>query len=387
MRLRHRNGDLVHVAYCTNVHPAEDLAGVLAQLRRFAGPVRRRLDLPRLGVGLWLSAGLAADLASDRRALADLRSALAEEGLEVVTLNAFPYAGFQSGPVKLRVYRPDWSEAERLRYTLDCARVLTQLLPEDVPDGSISTLPLGWRTPWFADRQALAESHLAELAEQLAKLAAETGRTIRVGMEPEPGCIVETTAQAVERLARVDRTLIGVSLDACHLAVQHEEPRSALQRLETAGLAVVKLQAAAALHAEDPADPATRAALGAFVEERFLHQVRTRLGDRVTGRDDLPEALGGRPLPATAPWRVHFHVPLHAEPEPPLRSTRDELAELLGLVFGGPAPTTRHVELETYTWSVLPDPPMDAQGLVEGLADEFDWLLDRLLACGLTVAA
>jgi hypothetical protein len=384
MRLRHPSGDVIHVAYCTNVHAAEDLDGVLAQLTQFSGPVRRRLGLPLLGVGLWLAAPLAAALAADPVGLKQLRERLAGEGLEVVTLNAFPYRGFQAERVKHAVYRPDWSEPARLEYTLDCARVLAELLPDDVTDGSISTLPLGWRSPWYADRQAMAERALAELAEGLAQLAETTGRRVRVGLEPEPGCIVETTGQAVDRLAQVDHEWIGVCVDACHLAVAHEDPAEALAVLDRGGLPVVKMQVSAALHAPDPQDPASRAALARFAEERFLHQVRTRAGDRLAGRDDLDEALTGhRPLEATAPWRVHFHVPMHAEPAAPLRSTRDELDALLGAVVGGPRPVTRHLELETYTWSVLPGRTGAAGDLVEGLAAEVDWVRGRLLAHGL----
>jgi hypothetical protein len=173
-------------------------------------------------------------------------------------------------------------------------------------------------------------------------------------------------------------------VDGCHLAVGHEDPTEALAVLDGGGLPVVKMQVSAALHAPDPQDPAARAALAGFAEERFLHQVRTRAGDRLAGRDDLDEALGGRrPLAATAPWRVHFHVPMHAEPAPPLRSTRDELDVLLGAVVGGARPVTRHLELETYTWSVLPGRTGSAGELVEGLAAEIDWVRGRLLAHGL----
>ena len=49
MRFRHPDGSTVHLAYCTNVHPAETLDGVLAQLRDHCEPVRRllALDHPR----------------------------------------------------------------------------------------------------------------------------------------------------------------------------------------------------------------------------------------------------------------------------------------------------------------------------------------------------
>jgi sugar phosphate isomerase/epimerase len=386
MRLRHRDGTTVHLAYCTNVHPAEDLDGVLDQLRRFGEPVRAALGAERLGLGLWLARDVATTLAADPAAVERLRRELARRGLEVVTLNGFPYRGFHAPRVKHAVYHPDWTQPARLAYTLDLARILAALLPDDAARGSVSTVPFAWRTPWpdECDRGAMAQ--LAELTEGLAGIAADGGRPVRVGMEPEPGCVVETTEQAVARLAGVDREWFGLCLDACHLAVGFEDPCAAVRRLAAAGLPVVKTQASAALHAEQPTDPATRAALASFTEERFLHQARERAPGRLTGRDDLPEALAGAdPLPGEGPWRVHFHVPVHAEPEPPLRSTRAELAATLGALFGGPAAVTDHVEVETYTWGVLPagSRPADDAGLVAGIAAEVAWVRDRLVAAGL----
>lgn len=392
MRLRHADGTLVHLGYGTNVHPAESLDGIVDQLRDHAGAVRARLGADVLGVGLWLPAPTARELATDPAALDRLAATLARHGLEVVTLNAFPYQGFHAPVVKRDVYAPDWSSQARLDYTLDCARVLARLLPDDAARGSISTLPLGWRTPWLADRDTAARGRLAELADGLGTVAAETGRPIRVAFEPEPGCVVETAADAAARLTGLDPDLLGVCLDTCHLATGFEEGDDALARLSDAGLPVVKLQASAALHAEDPADPATREALASYAEDRFLHQTREALPgrDRVQARDDLPDALSGRrPLPGASPWRVHFHVPLHADPTPPLRSTRDHLARSLDVLLGGESAHVDHVEVETYTWQVLPDGqrPGDAAALADGIAAEVAWVRDRLVDAGLKEVA
>ena len=389
MRFRHRDGTVVHLGYGSNVHPAESLDGIVDQLR-YAGGVRARLGSERLGVGLWVPAPAAHELATDPSALARLRAALERHGLEVVTLNAFPYEGFHAPVVKRDVYSPDWSTAARLDYTLDCARVLAGLLPDDAARGSISTLPLGWRTPWFADRDTAARERIDRLAEGLAKVATDAGRPVRVAFEPEPGCVVETVADAVHRLAGLDPEVLGVCLDTCHLATGFEDGAQALEALDVAGLPVVKVQASAALHADDPSDPATRAALAAYAEDRFLHQTRECRGPRVDGRDDLPAALGGtRPLPGQTPWRVHFHVPVHADPAPPLRSTRDQLELSLAALFGGPAARADHVEVETYTWNVLPEGerPADDAGLVAGIAAEVAWVRDRLLDLGLEEVA
>ncbi|WP_181802003.1 metabolite traffic protein EboE [Streptomyces shenzhenensis] len=383
MRLRHPDGTAVHLGYCSNVHQAEDLDGVLAQLADHAEPVRERLGVDRLGIGLWLARDVVTRLTSEPGELQRLKDELDTRGLETVTLNAFPYAGFHREVVKKDVYRPDWADEARLRHTLDCARVLAAILPDGAARGSVSTLPLAWRTPWPPDRADTARRALDRLAAGLATIESDTGRRVRVGFEPEPGCVVETTVQAVRELRGLDPERLGVCLDACHLAVQFEEPGSALRRLAEAGLPVVKLQASCAVEAADPADPTARAALRRLAEPRFLHQTRTAVRQEapdVRGVDDLPDALdGGLPTDA-GPWRVHFHAPLHADPEPPLRSTVDQLGQVLAGLFGGPSADCDHIEVETYTWSVLPEPPTDLAG---GIAGELAWARDRLTDLGL----
>ncbi|MDX3517229.1 metabolite traffic protein EboE [Streptomyces scabiei] len=383
MRLRHPDGTTVHLGYCSNVHQAEDIDGVLAQLADHAEPVRERLGADRLGIGLWLARDVVSELVAVPGEVKNLRGELAARGLETVTLNAFPYAGFHREVVKKDVYLPDWADEARLAHTLDCARVLAALLPDDAERGSVSTLPLAWRTPWPPDRADTARRALDRLTTGLAAVESDTGRRIRVGFEPEPGCVVETTAQAVRELRGLDPERLGVCLDACHLAVQFEEPGAALRRLADAGLPVVKLQASCAVEAADPADPAARAALRRLAEPRFLHQTRTAArqdSPDVRGVDDLPEALEGG-LPAdTGPWRVHFHAPLHADPEPPLRTTTDQLSGVLAGLLGGPSAHCDHIEVETYTWSVLPEPPTDLPG---GIAAELAWARDRLTGLGL----
>ncbi|MEE6274219.1 metabolite traffic protein EboE [Georgenia sp. MJ206] len=385
MRFRHGDGTVVHLAYCTNVHPAEDVDGLLDQLERFAGPVRAELDVARLGVGLWLPADAAAQLVRSAPDLARLRDGLARAGLEVVTLNAFPYASFHAPVVKHRVYRPDWTEEERLTYTLDCARVLAAILPDDAARGSISTVPLAWRTPWSAERHAQARTGLDRLAAGLADVERETGRRVRVALEPEPGCVVETAADAAQHLSGLDPDYLGVCLDMCHMATGFEDPAASLAALDGAGLEVVKSQLAAALHVAEPAAPASRAALGGFAEDRFLHQVREHDGAAVRAVDDLPEALADGGLPGERPWRVHFHVPVHAEPDAPLEGTSTYLREAARALVGGPRALTDHLEVETYTWSVLPAHlrPADDAGLVAGLAAELRWTRDLLVDLGL----
>ncbi|MDX3416139.1 metabolite traffic protein EboE [Streptomyces sp. MD20-1-1] len=385
MRFRHPDGSTVHLAYCTNVHPAETLDGVLAQLRDHCEPVRRRLGRDRLGIGLWLAKDAARALVTDPAALRNLRCELERRGLEVVTLNGFPYEGFGAEEVKYRVYKPDWADPERLEHTAALARVLAGLLPDDVTEGSISTLPLAWRTAYDDERAETARTALRTLAERLDALEELTGRSVRVALEPEPGCVVETTRDAIDPLTEVGHDRIGICVDTCHLATSFEDPGTALDDLARAGVPVVKSQLSAALHAEQPHLPEAREALAAFAEPRFLHQTRTHTAAGLRGTDDLDEALAGDALPDAGPWRSHFHVPLHAAPAAPLTSTLPVLTSVLTRLVGGPHPLTRHLEVETYTWQALP-PELRPRGraqLADGIAAELTLARDLLTDLGL----
>ncbi|MFB7323606.1 metabolite traffic protein EboE [Streptomyces sp. NPDC056190] len=385
MRFRHPDGSTVHLAYCTNVHPAETLDGVVAQLRDHCEPVRRRLGRDRLGIGLWLARDAARTLDTDPSALRALRAELDRHGLEVVTLNGFPYQGFGAEEVKYRVYKPDWADAERLEHTTALARILAGLLPDDVGEGSVSTLPLAWRTAYDDTRAEQARTALRVLAERLDALQELTGRSIRVGLEPEPGCVIETTHDAIAPLTAIARDRIGICVDTCHLATSFEDPHTALDALTAAGVPIVKSQLSAALHAEHPHLPDVREALAAFDEPRFLHQTRTVTAAGLRGTDDLGEALGGDVLPDAASWRAHFHVPLHAAPAEPLTSTLPVLKTALTRLVGGPRPLTRHLEVETYTWQALPSElrPRDRGRLADGIAAELALTRDLLTDLGL----
>ncbi|MEU0693836.1 metabolite traffic protein EboE [Streptomyces niveus] len=385
MRFRHPDGSTVHLSYCTNVHPAENLEGVLAQLRDHCEPVRKRLGRDRLGIGLWLAKGAARSLINDPAQLRGLKSELERRGLEVVTLNGFPYEGFGAEEVKYRVYKPDWADPERLAHTTDLARLLASLLPDDVTEGSVSTLPLAWRTAFDDAAARTAHAALTTLAERLDALEELTGKSIRIALEPEPGCTVETTADAIGPLTDVASARIGICVDTCHLATSFEDPATALDALAEAGVTIPKAQLSAALHAEHPHLPEVREALAAFAEPRFLHQTRTRTAAGLRGTDDLEEALAGEALPDGAPWRSHFHVPLHAPPAPPLTSTLPVLQDTLARLVGGPEPLTRHLEVETYTWQALPPElrPRSRGRLAEGIAAELTLARDLLVDLGL----
>jgi len=373
------------LSYCTNVHPGRQLAEVLSGLRQYTDPLRRAAGGP-LAAGLWLAAPVIAELRSSE-GVAGLRETLAEGNLTCHTLNAFPYGDFHSRRVKEQVYLPDWTDANRQQYTLDCARVLGELLPDGV-EGSISTVPLGFKNlPRSATFFADCQERLLRTAEGLDRLWRETGRMIRLAIEPEPLCVLETTPETVgffeglfaaagrQGLEEPARRHLGVCYDVCHQAVEFEPVGESIATLHGAGIRLNKIHISSAIELRDPRrNTEGRAALARYVEERYLHQTTARLpGGKVLRQLDLTRELALEPPAeylAADCWRIHFHVPVNAAKLGPLHTTRSELGPALEAVSR--LPYAPHLEVETYTWEVLPE------GAAPGAERTADWLVAGL---------
>ncbi len=382
----------VHLTYCLNVHPGESWAANFAAIREQATVVKQAVcpDQP-FGLGLRLGAQAVAELRNPP-ARRELRDFLAAHGLYAFTVNAFPYGNFHASPVKESVYRPDWTSPLRRDYTLEVARLLADLLPEGVP-GSISTVPIGFKAFGYAAADLeLACAHLAAVAVELAHLESRTGRHLCLALEPEPDCLLETTdellhffqhtlppvAEPILRRAGLDeaswRRHLGVCYDTTHAGVQFEDMLPALARLRAAGLRLAKVQLGAALATTGWA--AGLAALRPFVEPVYLHQTRIRHADGQVERFvDLPQALATVPANPADDWRVHYHVPLFWTGDQALGSTAGDLPATVRWLLDHES--THHLEIETYTFTVLP-PALAPTTLAAGLAAEFHWLLAAL---------
>jgi sugar phosphate isomerase/epimerase len=347
------------------------------------------------GIGLRLG-GLAARELDSPAELERFRAWLGENGLYVFTINGFPYGTFHGTRVKENVYLPDWLDDERLVYTDRLARIAAVLLPDDVEEASVSTVPGAFRTRVHhtTDARAIAE-RLARHAATLHDLYERTGKMVTLGLEPEPRCFLETAAEAVtffERFvyeARVPgldaatsqqvlRRHLGVCFDACHMAVEYDAPADALRAFAAAGVPITKIQVSAGLEVRLGDDAAELDALARFADDVYLHQVVERGADGRAGRRwlDLPEAIAdARHERKAREWRIHFHVPLHREHYGRFRSTQRDLAELLALVRRDPP--TRHLEVETYTWDVLP-PEHREPDVASEIVRELRWVIEAM---------
>jgi hypothetical protein len=371
--------DGAHLTYCTNIHPGESWAEVRANLERYVVAVKARVaPRERFGIGLRLSARAARELASPPEMTA-LRRWLDANDCYVFTINAFPYGAFHGTRVKEDVYRPDWLEDERVAYSDLCADLLATLLPPGLT-GSVSTVPACFRAR-AAERDdwtAQVATRIARHARHLEALEARTGRHVVLALEPEPCCVVETIAEAIALfegpLAHVSRRYVGVCLDTCHAAVEYEDAGQVVAALRAAGVTIAKVQLSAGL-AIAPVDAAARAALAPFAEGVYLHQVVARRGDALARHVDLPDALAGAEACAADEWRVHFHVPIFRDAFGPFTGTRAWIASLLALHRD--APVAPHLEVETYTWDVLPA-ELRGEPVEDAVARELTWVLEEL---------
>jgi len=389
MKLNHG----LHLAYCTNVHRGEDWAETFEALNGHTLAVRRRVcpDRP-YAIGLRLSAQAAREL-SDSAVLRAFQGWLERNNCYVFTINGFPFGRFHGTRVKEQVYLPDWTSPERLAYTNLLFDLLAQLVPPGV-EGSVSTLPGSFKE--FITRPDQAEAirdNIWRCVEHVAALSERTGKPLHLGLEPEPLGWFETTAETIRffgslRAAhpndpRLDEHL-GVNYDTCHLAVEFEEPREAIGALRQHGIKISKLHLSSALKVQPT--PAARAALAAFADDVYLHQViaRSATGERTVYKDldfSLASTVAAAHDPQSTEWRIHFHIPLHSPGTIWYETTSDHVLGVLDLLRADPA-LCRHLEMETYTWEVLP-PELKNRTVVEQLAMEYEWTLARLRERGL----
>jgi sugar phosphate isomerase/epimerase len=394
-----------HLTYCTNIHPGESWPEVFHQLKTYFPPLKQKLSPDkRFGIGLRLSNQASEELLEGRQ-LQEFKQWLQEEDLYIFTMNGFPYGGFHHVAVKDNVHKPDWTTAERLDYTIRLAHILAELLPEDVVEGGISTSPLSYK-PWLLEEEdakvksiySKSTEHMVALVEQLLQLKEETGKFIHIDIEPEPDGLLENSKEVINYYrewllpaavaALAERGLekeaaqhvvlqhIQLCYDVCHFALAYEKPAEAFAKLKHAGIRIGKIQLSAALKTDLPTDVETRGelaeTLARFAESTYLHQVVERSDNgELTQYPDLTFALQHIRKPNAVEWRTHFHVPLFTQRYNGLESTQEDIIAVLQLLRQ--EQLTSHLEVETYTWDVLPEDMK--KDLSESIRRELEWVL------------
>ncbi len=389
----------IHLTYCLNVHPGETWPEVFDAIRTKASIIRDAIagDEP-FGLGLRLGA-IAAEQLLLGNTLAEFKRWVVDNRFYVFTINGFPYGQFHDTAVKAEVYRPDWTTPQRRDYTIHLLDILAELLPPGQV-GSISTVPLTFK-PWASSPGCImsAAEMLADVAIHAHDLLARTGRDIVIALEPEPGCLLETTAETIEffhgplmqhgpghlekrhnitpgAAESMLRKHVGVCFDTAHQAVEYEDLSESIIALRDADIRIGKIQLSSALHLAPTAENV--GLLEQFADEVYLHQVNARLGDGSSDimMPDLPDALASAEMRDASEWRVHFHVPLFFDECMGLASTSGELSGRFSeLIREGICP---HIEIETYTWGVLAGAMEDIDP-IDGIIREFDWVRQNIL--------
>ena len=399
----------LHLTYCSNIHPGETWSQVQKNLQTYLPALKNRLS-PKdaFGIGLRLS-----DLASrellNPEALNNFKHWLAKEDLYVFTMNGFPYGGFHNQVVKDQVYAPDWSKPERLDYTLRLTNILSALLPPEI-EGGISTVPLSYKPWWTANHAACddvflrASQQLAELTALLIELNTNKGQLIHIDLEPEPDGLLENATEVITYFkdwllpvggawlvnklnissAQAEQHLldhIQVCYDTCHFAVEYEQPQTVIEQFQAAGIKIGKGQLSSALKIEPPEDLENRkwmaAQLEPLAESTYLHQVIEQSADsQLTRHRDLRQALPHFLESTAKEWRTHFHVPIFIDRYQAFQSTQTDITDFLNALDG--YAECRHLEIETYTWDVLP-PDMKLD-MLTSIEREYTWVLETLAA-------
>jgi hypothetical protein len=389
MRLNHD----IHLGYCTNIHRGESWEETWRGLKEHTLRVKDRVSGGKAyGIGLRLSAQAANELNQPGK-LDEFRRWLDDNGCYVFTINGFPYGSFHGTRVKEQVFKPDWSTKERLDYTNLLFDLLAKLLPEGV-SGSVSTLPGSHKTFQVGSEELSAIfSNLRLCRQHIEKVAEASGHDLHLGLEPEPLGLFETSGETLKFFGLYfDRNpqdrdffkFIGLNYDTCHLAIEFEEAAEALNRITGAGIRLSKLHFSSALKLQPTAENIAR--LRSYDEPVYFHQVIASYGpDEPLRRfKDLPDALAfaeTNPSALGREWRVHFHIPIHAQPADGFDSTRDHLDGAMQWLAKNPT-KCQHIEMETYTWEVLPQ-DMRSGDVVDQLVKEYDWTLAAMRGFGL----
>jgi len=393
---------LGHLTYSTLVHPGDDWAQMWQSLTTYVPKVKARIaGNRRFGVSLRLSANSAQTLAGSATERDKLKKFLGDNDMYLYTVNAFPYGAFKGTIVKEQVYEPDWRSEERTSYTINVADVLADVCTPDIAP-SIQSAPLGFK-PRVTGNDVVASytDHVLRVVAHLVELEARTGRTVQLALEPEPFCFLETTdetvdyfthhlysgaaAEALAKLARIPiseahgalRRHLGVVFDICHQAVEYEDIAESLQKLVDAGIPVFKLQEAAALQVPEVTQ-AVVDTLKRYAKTIYLTQTMEKRDGKINRFLNLDDAIAAfEKDPGPREWRVHIHVPVFLDDLGQFRTTRFAIEDALR--FHKQKPLSRQLEIETYTWDMLPE-NLKTGDIVDYVCREIDWVRGQLRA-------
>jgi hypothetical protein len=390
-----------HLSYCTNIHPGQDWKNTFESLKQHVPAIKAAVsESAPFGLGLRLS-----NTASEELAVGDsmrqFQDWLKENDVYVFTMNGFPYGNFHDERVKEHVHAPDWTTENRLKYTIRLFDQLAVLLPEGQV-GGISTSPISYKH-WHttdADKQKAfrkGAENMVLVAKHLYETENNTGKYLHLDIEPEPDGLLENSDEVLsfysdylvptgiemlqdslrkeaDEIEEIIKRYITVCYDICHFSLAYEEPVDTFFKFKRANIKIGKIQVSAALKIlfDGVNDAAVWELLSQFNEPTYLHQVTEKKGGRVHTYNDLPVVLENKG--DFTELRAHFHVPIFLEKFGALNSTQDHILKTLAYLKKDAI--SEHLEIETYTWDVLPTDLKE--DLTQSIIRELNWLKDCL---------
>ena len=394
-------GNVGHLTYSTLVHPGDNWDQIWSSVKTYLPQVKANVSPnQKFGVCLRLAAPTVEELKADAGKRADLKTFLADNDLYLYTSNAFVYGVFKNQVIKEQVYEPDWATEDRTTYTMKVADLLAELAPEGI-NPSIQSAPLGFKPKVTGDDVVETyTTNVIRVVAHLLELKKKTGKNVPLGLEPEPRCYLETTdetityfknhlfsgrtAQRLAKLAGINeadaaqamRDLTGVVFDIGHQSVGYEDIPVSLQKLVDAGIKVTKLQEAASMQMPEVTQK-TIDALQPFAKTVYLSQTCQKKDGKTTWFLNLEDAFEAfQKDPGPREWRTHFHVPVFLDDLGAFRTTRFALEQ--ALAFHKKTPLSPHLEIETYTWDVLPA-HLKTGDIVEYVTREIDWVKSQVV--------
>ena len=389
------------LTYSTLVHPADNWEQLWHSLNTYVPKVKSRIAGNKsFGVCIRLAAPTAETLAASAAERAKLKKFLEDNDMYIYTANAFVYGHFKGDKVKEQVYEPDWRTEERTQYTINVADILADVCLRGIAP-SIQSAPLGFK-PRVTGNDVIASytNNVLRVVAHLIGLEAKTGRTVRLALEPEPFCFLETTDEtiayfrdhlysgaSVEKLAKLAhipideanaalRRHLGIVYDICHQAVEYEDIGASLQKLIDAGVPVFKLQEAAALHIPEVTQAAVDT-LKRYAKTIYLTQTLEKKNGKLTKYLNVDDAIAAfEKEPGPREWRTHIHVPVFLDDLGQFRTTRFAIADALRMHKA--KPISRHLEVETYTWDMLPE-SAKSNDIVDYICRELEWVKGQLV--------
>jgi len=392
--------DAFHITYCTNVHPGQDWKRTFENIQKHVPKIKSDVapEIP-FGIGLRLSNKASEEL-NEEHHLVDFKTWLADNNCYVFTMNGFPYGNFHDEAVKDQVHAPDWTTEDRLAYTIRLFDQLTLLLPKGM-SGGVSTSPISYKHWYTTDtdkKLALlkgAEQMIA-VAKHLYEIEQATGVYLHLDIEPEPDGLLENSDEVLsffanylvpvgtvlltdtlglssDEVTHLIKRHLTVCYDICHFSLAYEAPKDTFSKFKSADILVGKIQVSAALKIlfNGTNDDEVWQLLSKFNEPTYLHQVTHKKNLKVATYNDLPAVLASKET--FEELRAHFHIPIFLEKFGVLDSTQDQI--LKTIAFLKEEKITAHLEIETYTWDVLPIELKE--DLSNSIIREINWLKEQ----------